>query len=165
MNACLHADIVGFTDMCSAATPYEVMCFLNLLYSRFDGLVDIYKVYKVETIGDCYMVAGGLVAYDKDGYKSVIAGEEEPLHAVRVMEFAKVRQWAERSPWMRCVRTCTQHCFILVFCRPCCARRATCECRTTASRCGCAWGCTAAPSPAASWATACRASASSATQW
>ena len=77
--------------MCSAATPYEVMCFLNLLYRRFDGLVDIYKVYKVETIGDCYMVAGGLVAYDNDGYKSVITGEEDPLHAVRIMEFAKVR--------------------------------------------------------------------------
>ncbi|KAG2431110.1 hypothetical protein HXX76_009640 [Chlamydomonas incerta] len=93
----LFTDIVGFTDMCSAATPYEVMCFLNSLYSRFDGLVDIYKVYKVETIGDCYMVAGGLVAYDQDGYKSVIAGEEDPLHAVRVMEFAKAMLRAARE--------------------------------------------------------------------
>lgn len=39
---------------------------------------------------DCYMVAGGLVAYDEDGYKSVISGTEDPLHAVRTMEFAKV---------------------------------------------------------------------------
>lgn len=36
------------------------------------------------------MLAGGLVAYDDDGYKSVISGTEDPLHAVRVMEFAKV---------------------------------------------------------------------------
>lgn len=36
------------------------------------------------------MVAGGLVAYDEDGYKSVISGTEDPLHAVRIMEFAKV---------------------------------------------------------------------------
>ncbi|GLI67673.1 hypothetical protein VaNZ11_011834, partial [Volvox africanus] len=38
---------------------------------------------------DCYMVAGGLVAYDEDGYKSVISGTEDPLHAVRTLEFAK----------------------------------------------------------------------------
>ncbi|GLI63097.1 hypothetical protein VaNZ11_006001 [Volvox africanus] len=85
----LFADCVGFTSMCHAATPLTVMGFLNQLYSRFDDMIDIYKVYKVETIGDCYMVAGGLVAYDDDGYKSVISGTEDPLHAVRVMEFAK----------------------------------------------------------------------------
>ena len=50
--------------------------------------------WQVETIGDCYMVAGGLVAHDDDGYKSVISGGEDPLHAVRVMEFAKVRALA-----------------------------------------------------------------------
>ncbi|KAG2499440.1 hypothetical protein HYH03_002387 [Edaphochlamys debaryana] len=85
----LFCDVVGFTSMCSAATPVTVMAFLNALYSRFDALTDIYKVYKVETIGDCYMVAGGLVAYDDDGYKSVITGGEDALHAVRVLEFAK----------------------------------------------------------------------------
>ncbi|EFJ39993.1 guanylyl and adenylyl cyclase family member [Volvox carteri f. nagariensis] len=77
---CLYAT-QGFTTTCSSTTPFTVMTFLNDLYSRFDGLVDIYKVYKVETIGDCYMVAGGLVAYDEDGYKSVISGTEDPLHA------------------------------------------------------------------------------------
>eukprot|EP00198_Chlamydomonas_reinhardtii_P000185 XP_001689520.1 guanylate cyclase [Chlamydomonas reinhardtii] len=85
----LFADIVGFTTMCTACTPLAVMAFLNQLYSRLDAMIDIYKVYKVETIGDCYMVAGGLVAHDDDGYKSVISGGEDPLHAVRVMEFAK----------------------------------------------------------------------------
>ncbi len=83
--------------MSSAAPPLAVMAFLNQLYSRFDGLVDLYKVYKVETIGDCYMVAGGLVAGDEDGYKSVISGEEDPLHAVRVMEFAKAMLRAARE--------------------------------------------------------------------
>ncbi|KAG2495039.1 hypothetical protein HYH03_006971 [Edaphochlamys debaryana] len=85
----LFADIVGFTSMCHATAPLTVMAFLNALYSRFDAMIDIYKVYKVETIGDCYMVAGGVVAFDDDGYKSVISGQEDPLHAVRVMEFAK----------------------------------------------------------------------------
>ncbi|GIL50078.1 hypothetical protein Vafri_6393 [Volvox africanus] len=93
----LFADCVGFTSMCHAATPLTVMGFLNQLYSRFDNMIDIYKVYKVETIGDCYMVAGGLVAYDDDGYKSVISGTEDPLHAVRVMEFAKAMLRASRE--------------------------------------------------------------------
>ncbi|GFR42209.1 hypothetical protein Agub_g3100, partial [Astrephomene gubernaculifera] len=94
----LFADCVGFTSMCHAAQPLEVMAFLNQLYSRFDAMIDIYKVYKVETIGDCYMVAGGLVAYDDDGYKSVISGgQEDPLHAVKTMEFAKAMLRASRD--------------------------------------------------------------------
>ncbi|KAG2430669.1 hypothetical protein HYH02_013667 [Chlamydomonas schloesseri] len=95
----LFADIVGFTAMCHhpTTTPLTVMVFLNQLYSRFDAMIDIYKIYKVETIGDCYMVAGGLVHYDDDGYKSVISGGEDPLHAVRVMEFAKAMLRAARD--------------------------------------------------------------------
>ncbi|GIL66146.1 hypothetical protein Vafri_19742, partial [Volvox africanus] len=96
----LFCDIVGFTTACSATTPFTVMSFLNDLYSRFDGLVDLYRVYKVETIGDCYMVAGGLVAYDEDGYKSVISGTEDPLHAVRTLEFAKAMLRVSREVHM-----------------------------------------------------------------
>ncbi|EFJ43287.1 guanylyl and adenylyl cyclase family member, partial [Volvox carteri f. nagariensis] len=59
--------------------PLEVMTFLNQLYSRFDALLDIYKVYKVETIGDCFMVAGGLVAQDEEGWRTTITHDR--LHA------------------------------------------------------------------------------------
>jgi hypothetical protein len=38
---------------------------------RFDALLDEYHVYKVETIGDCYMVAGGLIFTDAQGYRAV----------------------------------------------------------------------------------------------
>ncbi|GFR46706.1 hypothetical protein Agub_g8326, partial [Astrephomene gubernaculifera] len=68
-------------------TPLEVMTFLNQLYSRFDAMLDIYRVYKVETIGDCFMVAGGLVAQDEEGWKTTITHDQ--LHAVRVLAFAK----------------------------------------------------------------------------
>ena len=84
-------DIKGFTDMSKEVPAATVMTFLNDLYTRFDSLTDVYGVYKVETIGDCYMVAGGLVARDEDGYGRAVRGQGDvdPLHAMRVLAFAR----------------------------------------------------------------------------
>ncbi|KAG2451869.1 hypothetical protein HYH02_003645 [Chlamydomonas schloesseri] len=87
----LFADIKGFTPMCKEVEPKQVMALLNALYSRYDAMLDKYGVYKVETIGDCYFVAGGLIHEDEDGMTAVRdrSSHEDPLHAERVFMFAK----------------------------------------------------------------------------
>jgi class 3 adenylate cyclase len=56
----LFADVVEFTRLSSALSPSELVSVLNEVFSAFDELVDRYDLEKVKTIGDAYMVVGGL---------------------------------------------------------------------------------------------------------
>ncbi len=54
------ADIVGFTEISAEITAHELVEMLNEVFGRLDGLVERYGLEKVKTIGDAYIVVGGV---------------------------------------------------------------------------------------------------------
>ncbi|CAF3297276.1 unnamed protein product [Rotaria socialis] len=67
------SDIVGFTIIASMCSPNETCDMLNRLYSIFDSLLENFDVYKVETIGDAYMVVSGAPKRNGDKHPNEIA--------------------------------------------------------------------------------------------
>ncbi|MEP0857683.1 adenylate/guanylate cyclase domain-containing protein [Trichocoleus sp. DQ-U1] len=56
----LFADIVGFTQLAAHTSPVELVNLLNQIFSAFDQLAEQHGLEKIKTIGDAYMVVGGL---------------------------------------------------------------------------------------------------------
>ena len=69
----LFADIVGFTNLAESRQPHQVIDILNRVFSVFDRLTDTYKLEKIKTIGDAYMVVGGLPNYMQE-HATAVAG-------------------------------------------------------------------------------------------
>ncbi|HBS05771.1 MAG TPA: hypothetical protein DEA96_12445 [Leptospiraceae bacterium] len=71
----LFSDIVGFTEMSHRMSAVDVVDLLNRIFSEFDDLAEKHGLEKIKTIGDAYMVVGGLPEPDHE-------------HAERVARFA-----------------------------------------------------------------------------
>ena len=68
----LFADIVNFTPLSAEMSPKELVLLLNAVFSELDQLADKYGLEKIKTIGDAYMVVGGLPV-PRTGHAEVIA--------------------------------------------------------------------------------------------
>jgi len=77
----LFADIVDFTPLAAQISPLELVNWLNGIFSEFDRLAEQLQLEKIKTIGDAYMVVGGLPITRND-------------HAEAVMEMAIAMQAA-----------------------------------------------------------------------
>eukprot|EP00934_Nitzschia_sp_Nitz4_P005986 Nitzschia sp. Nitz4//scaffold53_size117307//369//2626//NITZ4_003750-RA/size117307-augustus-gene-0.89-mRNA-1//1//CDS//3329554145//5976//frame0 len=71
----LFADIAGFTNWSSSREPSQVFTLLESLYGEFDAIATANDIFKVETIGDCYVAVAGLP-------------DPRPDHAVVMTKFA-----------------------------------------------------------------------------
>lgn len=59
-SSILVADVMGFSAWSSAREPHQVFKLLETLYENFDHLASKHKVFKVETVRDCYVAATGI---------------------------------------------------------------------------------------------------------
>jgi class 3 adenylate cyclase len=71
----LFSDIVGFTELAERIGAKQIVGVLNEVFGIFDDVAAACGIEKIKTIGDCYMVVGGVP-------------DRSPTHAQQVAEFA-----------------------------------------------------------------------------
>ena len=82
----MFADIVGFTEFSSGRNPASVVERLNAVFSRLDALTEAHGLEKIKTIGDSYMVVGGLPTPRADHATAVADLALDVLDAMRELD-------------------------------------------------------------------------------
>jgi adenylate cyclase len=81
----VFADIVNFTPRANLLSPEDLVDFLNRIFSAFDTLAEKHGLEKIKTIGDAYMVAGGLPEAQISQVSTAANMALDMLEAVRVL--------------------------------------------------------------------------------
>jgi adenylate cyclase len=88
----LFADLVGFTEMATQLSPIELVNLLNQIFSAFDRLTEEFGLEKIKTVGDAYMVVGGVPQKRLD-HASAIANMALAMQA-EIVRFNQVHHQA-----------------------------------------------------------------------
>ncbi|MEM1172724.1 MAG: adenylate/guanylate cyclase domain-containing protein [Cyanobacteria bacterium P01_H01_bin.35] len=86
----LFADLVGFTKLSANLSPAELVELLNMIFSRFDELAEKYGLEKIKTIGDAYMIVGGLPTPKEDHAEAIAKMALDMLNQVK--EFSEKQE-------------------------------------------------------------------------
>lgn len=87
----LFADIVNFTKYSSSVTPNDVVLMLRELFTEFDKTCSKLGVYKVYTIGDCYVVMGFLNALTRNPYKEAVNVIKMGLSMIKIIRNVRAK--------------------------------------------------------------------------
>lgn len=89
----MFTDFKGFTTISATLPPEELVKELNDIYSNFDIILEKYKLEKIRTLGDSYMVVSGLPVENKDHAINLIKA------ALKMQEYLKERNKREAIKW------------------------------------------------------------------
>jgi class 3 adenylate cyclase len=84
----LFCDLVGFTAISQALPAARTIDFLSRIFSAFDQLAAEHGVEKIKTIGDAYMVVGGIPDHQPDHAERIASLAPRMLEAVRTISEA-----------------------------------------------------------------------------
>lgn len=91
----LYADIVGFTYWSSDKNPEQVVGMLSELFTHFDKTCVDHKVYKVHTIGDCYVVMGVMDVKKRDPGQECLNVVNMGLSMIKVIQEINSKKFSE----------------------------------------------------------------------
>lgn len=81
----MFADIVGFTAWGSVREPHQVFTLLETVYSTFDAMARARRIFKVETVGDCYVAVAGLPDPRRDHAEAMVRFARQCLSSFRTV--------------------------------------------------------------------------------
>ncbi|WCL48693.1 adenylate/guanylate cyclase domain-containing protein [Leptospira sp. GIMC2001] len=83
----LFTDIVGFTELSQMITPEKLIDVLNHIFSIFDVITTTYSLEKIKTIGDAYMLVGGLPGCGDNFEEDMANFAIDAIDTIHSMEF------------------------------------------------------------------------------
>jgi class 3 adenylate cyclase len=89
--AVLFADVVNFTALSASMSPGDVVHLLNDVFTRCDELADRFGLEKIKTVGDAYMVIGGLPRGSDDSSPASTAADVASMGLAIVDELGRVQ--------------------------------------------------------------------------